>query len=444
MAGQSRFLTESYGAYWQAVLPPVDDVLTRVGPDTPGGEYLRRFWHPVIHSETLGDLPIAIRILGEDLIVFRDGSGQVGLLERHCSHRGTSLEFGQIAERGIKCCYHGWHFDIDGAVLEAPAEPDGNPYEGKLYQGAYPTIEYHGLVFAYMGPPDKKPSFPIYDSFEDPETTLGLGEVHTFAATLQPCNWLQMMDNTPDQAHEAFLHARSSGLQFLDRDRRPIEEVAILGEIDWWETPIGIACHEARRLGEDVWVRSMEYICPTAVQVCSVPLLPPHYGGGESEIVAGPHLIRWKVPVDDTHTLNYSFIFYGPDEEQTYVSNPAPATRALYGNRPYEERQRFPGDYDAQVGQRPIAIHAAEHLGTADRGVAMLRKMLREGIEAVAQGEDPKGIDRVANGTVPTYSRETIMRVAPAPSGEEEEALLHRLSREVFDRAVAASGRERN
>ena len=433
---KQRFLTEGYGGYHRAEVPPVDEVLTRVGPGTPGGEYLRRFWHPVIHSETLRDLPIAIRILGEDLVVFRDGSGQVGLLERHCSHRGTSLEFGQIAERGIRCCYHGWHFDIDGAVLDTPAEPDDNPYVGKLYHGAYPTLEYRGLVFAYMGPPERKPALPVYDSFEDAGNSMGLGEPHALGATFQPCNWLQIVDNVPDQGHEAFLHARSTGPQFLDQNRRLVEEVSIVGELDWWETPIGIACHETRRLGESVWVRSMEYICATAVQVCDTPVLPPRYGNGESEILVPPRIVRWYTPIDDASTLAFSFILYRQGEPQDYVTNPTPAARALYGDRPYEESQRFPGDYDAQVGQRPIAVHAAEHLGSSDRGIAMLRKMVRDGIEDVAHGEDPRGTNRAAGGVVATYSRETVIRLAPAATPEEDKALLRKASREVFERAL--------
>ena len=121
MGKQQRFLTETYGAYAQAKVPPFDETLARVGPGTPGGEYLRRFWHPVAQSAMLGDLPVAIRRLGEDLVIYRDKSGAVGLLERHCSHRGTSLEFGKVEECGIRCCYHGWLFGNDGAILETPS-----------------------------------------------------------------------------------------------------------------------------------------------------------------------------------------------------------------------------------------------------------------------------------------------------------------------------------
>ena len=433
-----RFLTEPYGAYHQAVVPPRDDRLVRVGPGTPGGEYLRRFWHPFLHADDLGDLPLAVRLLGEDLVAFRDLGGRVGLLEKHCPHRGASLEFGRVEERGIRCCYHGWLFDADGSILEAPAEPDDNPYVGKQCQGAYPVREYRGLLFAYLGPPDCAPPFPRYDLTENPAFAVGLGQPAGWAANYQPTNWLQMMDNTVDQAHEAFLHARHSGAQFLDQNRRPIEELALIGELDWWETPIGIACHETRRLDDSIWVRSMEWIVPNCVIVCRPPVLPPAYPEGEDEVHYPPFLIRWKVPIDDAETMNLSLICYYPGEDQDYVTKPAPAARALYGERDDETRRRYPGDYDAQVGQGPIANHGIEHLGATDRGVAMMRRMVREGIEAVEAGEDPYGLMREGR-VIPTYSREMMLKVPAAPDPAADMELQHAVSRQVFERSLAAA-----
>src|SRR4029453_3364969 len=115
-----------YGGYFGGEVPQENVMLTHVGPRTPCGEYLRRFWHPVFHTSDLKDLPVAIRILGQDLVIFRDGAGRIGLLAKHCSHRGASLEFGVIQDHGIRCCYHGWHYDIDGTVLDMPNEPAGD------------------------------------------------------------------------------------------------------------------------------------------------------------------------------------------------------------------------------------------------------------------------------------------------------------------------------
>jgi phenylpropionate dioxygenase-like ring-hydroxylating dioxygenase large terminal subunit len=149
-------------------MPQEDTKLTHIGPGTPCGEYFRRYWQPICFSDDLQDLPLRVRILGEDLVVFRDFRGQVGLLELHCPHRGTSLEYGLVSAQGIRCCYHGWRFDVDGTILETPGEPADSTLKERLCHGAYPTQEYNGMVFAYMGPPDAQPPFPTYDSFTRP------------------------------------------------------------------------------------------------------------------------------------------------------------------------------------------------------------------------------------------------------------------------------------
>jgi phenylpropionate dioxygenase-like ring-hydroxylating dioxygenase large terminal subunit len=193
MSTPRPFLNVPYGAYLSREVPAPDEELTRVGPGTPCGEYLRRFWQPVAFARELGAVPLAIRIMGEELVVFRDLRQRVGLLQRHCTHRGTSLEFGLISERGIRCCYHGWVFDVDGRILETPGEPPSSTLRDRLCQGAYPTHELAGLVFAYMGPPDRRPAFPLYDTFELPGFTL-----EPAGKFMLPCNWLQIKDNSMD------------------------------------------------------------------------------------------------------------------------------------------------------------------------------------------------------------------------------------------------------
>jgi phenylpropionate dioxygenase-like ring-hydroxylating dioxygenase large terminal subunit len=148
MASRAPFLKTRYGGYLHRDVPDENAELTHVGPETPCGEYLRRFWQPVCFSDDLKDLPQRVRILGEDLVVFRDGSGAVGLLELHCPHRGTSLEFGLVGPKGIRCCYHGWLFGVDGAILETPGEPADSTLKDRLFHGAYPVHEAHGMVFA--------------------------------------------------------------------------------------------------------------------------------------------------------------------------------------------------------------------------------------------------------------------------------------------------------
>src|SRR5258705_6326483 len=145
MTPAKPFLNTPYGAYLAREVPPPDPELTCVGPGTPCGEYLRRFWQPVAFARDLLDVPLRIRIMGEDLVVFRDKAGRVGLLQLHCAHRGTSLEFGLISEGGIRCCYHRWLYPVDGPILETPGEPASSTLKDRLSHGPHPTHERVGL-----------------------------------------------------------------------------------------------------------------------------------------------------------------------------------------------------------------------------------------------------------------------------------------------------------
>ena len=139
MVTRAPLLTTRYGAYLHRDVPAEDEELSHVGPETPCGEYLRRFWQPICFSDELKDLPHRVKILGEELVVFRDRRGTVGLLELHCPHRGASLEYGLIDATGIRCCYHGWLFAADGTILETPGEPAHSTLKDRLCHGAYPT-----------------------------------------------------------------------------------------------------------------------------------------------------------------------------------------------------------------------------------------------------------------------------------------------------------------
>ena len=269
-----------------------DAELTHAGPGTPCGEYLRRYWQPVAMSEELGELPRVVRILGEDLVLFRDGSGRPGLLHRHCAHRGASLEYGIVAERGIICCYHGWHYDIDGTILRAGSEPPDSPICRHVVQGAYPVHEHHELLFAYLGPPEARPPFPVFDSERMPDTTR-----KPFALTT-PCNWLQVYENTQDPIHVLHLHARSSGVQFGAASG--IDQV-----IEYQDTPLGMMNVQTRQVGECIWVRTVDSILPNANQT-----------GAIWEEAEAPKafqrcaMLRWMVPVDDTVTRTIGWRFF--------------------------------------------------------------------------------------------------------------------------------------
>jgi len=380
--------------------------LTQVGPGTPGGEYLRRFWHPFLIASELKDTPKAVRLLGEDLILFRDQGGRLGLLHRHCIHRGTSLEFGIPAARGIRCCYHGWLFDVDGTILETPAEPETSRIRANFCQGAYPVREYHGLIFAYMGAPEATPEFPIYDTFEHPA-----GNKLVPLKLELPCNWVQVSENASDPIHNAFLHVIVSGAQFSPT-------FAIMPALEFVESPLGYICSATRRVKDHVFIRASDMIMPNVAQFIGGTQMV----GEKEEFAIAAFLTRWATPVDDHNSLYVGFTGFNA------VTNPDGRLREevigvgklnLIGqtaDRPYVERQREPGDYDAISSQGVIANRQAEHLGTTDRGIVMFRRLLARGIKEVEEGKTPSLPRLYAQGPVRTYCHTAIMRV-PDGSG---------------------------
>jgi len=404
MLTRAPFLNTAYGAYHHRDRPPADKELTRVGPGTPCGEYLRRFWQPVILSEELGDLPRRLRILGEDLVAFRDRGGAVGLLELHCPHRGTSLEFGLISERGIRCCYHGWLFGVDGTILETPGEGADSTLKDRLFHGAYPVQEYQGLVFAYMGPPEQQPDFPILDTFDLPGYRL-----IARAPVMWECNWLQVKENSMDPAHLAFLHTLPGSQGFT-------EDLGALGEWDWMETPVRVA----------------DFIPPNIHQ------FPPNADPmAKRTTINRPMATTWAVPLDDTHTMQIGY--YRAPERQETRRGPGFGQDA---SRSYEERQRVPGDYDAQTSiHGGVARHGLEHLASTDRGVTMLRNMIRAGIRAVQNGEDLRLDAQCNGGAIVTYAHDRVVSGIPAaPTSEEDSRLLREVARAVVTEMVRNAG----
>jgi phenylpropionate dioxygenase-like ring-hydroxylating dioxygenase large terminal subunit len=359
-------------------IPEPDQELTAVGPGTPCGELMRRYWQPVCLSADLKDLPKRLRILGEELVAFRDGQGRAGLFFYRCSHRGTSLEYGRAEERGLRCCYHGWLYDVEGNVLEMPLEPVNNPFLNQIRQPAYPVREFAGLVFAYMGPAEKMPEFPIYDIWKK--------EGGIFKARVGPrvggpvnCNWLQAEENLMDALHTFWLHTLHSGYQFpssaygIDPD-----------ELRYEETDMGMKFVIGRKLADGrQWDLTWEMIMPLNVHLV-------YTDEPKSERVSS---VSWCLPVDDTHQLGASLRWLpdGHDDQLTGREQLAPGGRK---DASYEYSQRHPDDKEAVEGQGSIAIHGLEHLVTSDRGVVLFRKILREAIRAMTEGRDPKGIIR--------------------------------------------------
>lgn len=430
MPKRSKVLKQPYSAYLRAECTDVDEELCRVGRGTPCGEYLRRFWQPVFIADELDDLPKALRILGEDLVIFRDGGGRVGLLERRCVHRGTSLEYGKIVEHGIRCCYHGWQFDVDGTILDTPGEPADSPIRNKICQGAYPVREWRGLVFAYMGPPGSTPAFPVFDAFERPESA---GRLWTRES---PCNWLQVRENELDPIHLTFLHTRLFGVQFTP----------VCGEIptmEWMETDTGVIYLTVRRWGEHLFLRTNDMLLPNVVRVAGID-----DAEGETLFDRRGSSLNWVVPIDDTNSMTIGWSDIDKDfaiaggtgyidrqaAQGGYVVGAADVGQT--GEPSYEERQRAPGDWDAWVSQGPITLHGREHLATTDRGVTLYRKVLRRGIRALQKGKAPHMPTNVDEETVFTHCHNSVLRIPRQGSDEADRELQLAFGREVTRRIL--------
>lgn len=355
-----------------------DPTLTEVGPGTPTGELLRRYWHPVAPSADATDLPRQVRLLGEDLILFRSGNGEPGLVTPRCCHRGTTLYFGRVDDDGIRCPYHGWLFAPDGRCLDQPCEPDRGRNLGRYRQPWYPVVEYHGLIFAYLGPVDRQPVFPRYDIFEglDRETE-EIVVVDHFAfggPGVAPCNWFQTHENVMDPYHVFILHNAMSGPQFSP-------DLQIWPRVDWERNELGVASVQDRRLPDGTILHRVTETRMPTVRVIATPTLTQ---------TGKTNNLSWAQPIDDTHTRVFTMIRtergtgiqggarYGPDGKD-------------WSELDGEEHQRYPGDYETQVGQGPVTLHSEERLSSSDRGVSLVRRQFVEQVRVVADGGDPVG-----------------------------------------------------
>jgi nitrite reductase/ring-hydroxylating ferredoxin subunit len=356
-----------------------DAEITEVAAGTPCGEFMRRYWHPVALASSLGPRPQNVRILGEDLILFRDRKGRPGLLYPRCAHRGTTLYYGRIEDEGIRCCYHGWLFDVEGRCLDQPCEPEGGRQKGKVRQPWYPVEERYGLVFAYLGPPEKKPVLPRWDCLEslapgerivaDGASTGGGGDD---TVEIIPTNWLNDWENVMDPFHVPILHTSFSGVQF-------VPEMGVMPEVTWEHADFGMRYTAYRKLEDGREMdRVTQVLFPHVRIVPDVRLLP-----GKAA------RIGWVVPVDDTH---YRLFHAGRIAADQVPRSPRHYDGRKWSELSEDEHQRFPGDWEAQVGQGAVSLHSEEHLTSTDKGVAMLRRLLRRQIKAVEGGGDPLGV----------------------------------------------------
>ncbi len=404
-----------------------DPELTEVGPGTPCGEYLRRYWMPVAMTDRLGELPLRARILGEDLVLFREKGGRLGLVHLHCCHRNMSLEFGIVEEGGIRCSYHGWKYAVDGTILETPCEPPASQVKNRTRLGAYPVIEFKGLAFAYLGPPPTMPPFPVMDTFDED------GDEMIPYLIESPCNWLQVMENAWDPFHVVYLHTRAVRTQF-------IEAFAEMPKIEFHERQYGDFYTNTRRVDDIIWIRIHDKMLPSFTQNGGhfpVPDQPRYFGR------CG--LSRWVTPIDDTNSMVIAWRHFRDGDDPRGLTNREEVgfgKTDFYGqggDRSYEQRQRDPGDYDAWVSQGPRNIHRRENLGFTDRGVAKVRRKLRAAIRHVRSGADAVQPSLVYEAPIPTYGGDTMLRIPPQP-GRDDAAVLKEVALAVANIYISADG----
>ena len=406
-----------------------NELLTRVGPGTPMGELLRQYWQPVLLTSELPERdgrPLRVRLLGEDLVAFRDSAGRVGLLADHCSHRGASLFFGRNEEHGLRCVYHGWKYDVAGRCMEMPNEPGTvgaqglAPPQDRIRQRAYPCVERNGVVWTYMGPLAELPGLPELEWNLVPERQCYLTK------RVQECNWVQAMEGEIDSSHASFLHTRldpdeddqwareqggSRGMLYKMRDKHPHFETV--------DTAYGVVIGARRKAEEDSYYwRITQFLMPFHT------LIPPY---GDDPSFSGH---AW-VPVDDGQTLCLCFSYHptkavserqfntlGFSEIGLEGLHPSPnvflpATSDAHGawipkitrsndflpDWEAQVKERFsglpgvwPADAACQVSMGSIYDRSQERLGSSDSGIIRVRQRLINAARALHDaGTTPVG-----------------------------------------------------
>ncbi|WP_303799173.1 Rieske 2Fe-2S domain-containing protein [Alicyclobacillus macrosporangiidus] len=359
-----------------------NDTITRVGPGTPLGNLLRRYWYPVAAEVELEQRwTKRVRLLGEDLVLYRDRSGNLGLIAERCPHRGVSMAYGIPEENGLRCPYHGWCFNEYGQCTDQPNEPAESTFKNRVRIAGYRVQKLGGLIFAYLGP-EPAPLLPRYDALVVEPAIRVMGQA------VLPVNFLQIMENSLDPVHTEWLHGHYH--EFMQREMGNEVKVAfsrhhVKTAFDVFE--LGVVKRrllEGQSENSDDWRVGHPVVFPYILAVGS---------GG-----LGTYALQMRVPIDDTHTWHvwYNTYIPGPD-----VAIPEKLRKLCVYEVPWrDENGEFITDYiDGQdimawVTQGPIADRTNERLGTTDKGIILFRKLLVEQIQRVEQGLDPMGVIR--------------------------------------------------
>ena len=388
-----------------------NDLLTRTGPGTPGGNLLRHYWQPVALAEELpaNSAPLALRIMSEDLVLFRDDDGKLGLLGLHCSHRRADLSYGRVENGGLRCLYHGWLFDRHGNCLEQPCEAPGKSFCEKVRHPAYPCQERAGIIFAYMGS-DEPPLFPRYEPFLAPAGHLLVTKI------FHECNYFQANEGNLDPSHVSYLHRQANVPENLKRTvqgsdgKLPLAlyETDVAPDIEAEETDYGVRIFALRKT-EDArtFMRVTNFILPN---MATIP--GPMSGDGYN--------LYWHVPIDDTHHWRYDIVFRrsAPMEEKDIRRNQEILDELTPDYRPKRNRaNRYLQDREAMKtwsfsgmgrifnvqdsaiveGSGPIADRTQEFLGSSDRAIIAVRRQVLRAIRDVQAGREAPHVIRDAH-----------------------------------------------
>ena len=377
-----------------------NELLTRVGPGTPMGETLRRYWIPALEADELkepGGPPVRAPLLGENLIAYRDGSGKIGFMQEGCLHRGASLFYGRNEPDGLRCIYHGWKYDVCGNILEVPNAPEGNIYQGKIRLKSYPGRELGGVIWVYMGPPDKMPAIPEFEWIKLPQT-----HKHIVKVSLD-CNYLQGIEGGVDSSHISFLHRRVG-----DDEVGALQSQDTAPRLEAQDTNYGFRYGSIRRVKSDNGDKK-EYVRIT-------PFIMPWYTMTPSESADDQvsRLFHAWVPIDDERTWVY-YLKYCPGRPITEndVSNYVLERGYNFGkvrNRANDylidrKKMHTKGEWwagidgllnqDAAVQESAGAIYDRhqEHLVSGDIAVVKVRQILLGAVRAVQAGNNPPAVD---------------------------------------------------
>ena len=388
-----------------------NELLTRVGPRTPMGALFRRYWLPALLSEEVpepGSPPARVRLLGEDLVAFRDAAGEVGLIDAYCGHRGANLYWGRNEGEGLRCVYHGWMYDREGNCVDMPNEPQESTFKDKVRIRAYPAVDKGGVIWAYLGPQALKPQLP------ELEWTL-VPDSHRYVhKRIQRCNYLQNVEGEVDSAHISFLHKRfdETSLQSVQGQSLFLEQTDAAPRFSLQETDYGLLVGARRELsgGHDYYWRVTQFLMPSYTMIPTEP--------GE------PVSFTAAVPMDDQNMLGFTVTWHPhrplTEEEIATIESwegiytelvPGAYRTALnkeneYGlDRMKQRSASFSGirgireqDLAVQEDQRgPVLDRRREHLGTTDLAIIALRRRLLVAVKALQQGKEPP---EACNGAV--------------------------------------------